>query len=57
MTKKDYIKFASMLAIKRPGRRSTGYWEDLISRIANIFADDNPSFDRERFIAACHKEV
>lgn len=66
MTKKDYEKFADMFGvyrrvaarIKTPGFKSgfetaTG---NIIESVANIFAADNPSFDRERFLKACGVE-
>ncbi len=49
MTKKDYIKLAELikeynLQIDRPG---------YVLTLCNILQEDNPRFDRERFIAAC----
>jgi len=60
MTKKDYIKFANALAGLRPIQtdletkcdfeRRLRLWRKMIERIAEIFASDNPRFDRERFL-------
>jgi len=59
MTKKDYKKFAEMLAEQYKDNLTL---ENLVSaeedkllalRIAFIFAEDNPHFDRERFLKAC----
>ena len=30
---------------------------EVVERLAEYFAGDNPRFDAERFIAACHKEL
>lgn len=58
MTKKDYEKFADMLL----GYRCCNLDEDgdrvisvlgVAQDIADIFAADNPRFDRERFLQAC----
>ena len=55
MTRKDYVKFAQ--AIKREREidgkdalTATKFWQSLI---ANIFEQDNPQFDREKFYQAC----
>ncbi len=59
MTRKDYVKFAE--AIKRtseiyPKTYPVPYGEviDFLRiKVADIFAADNPRFDRERFYQAC----
>lgn len=55
MTRKDYVKFAEMVSsyLLDPHDRDTsplvvaGF---LALRMADIFEDDNPRFDRERFL-------
>jgi len=55
MTRKDYDKFAAMLALE------LSCWEygdrapvqGVIRATASIFAQDNPRFDRARFYDAC----
>ena len=55
MTRKDYVRFAAMLSsyIVDPHDEGTspvdvaGFFA---LRMADIFADDNPRFDRERFL-------
>jgi len=58
MTKKDYEAFAEILNytyqksaqyLKKPDRLI----EHLAEDIATILAEDNPRFDRERFLTAC----
>ena len=53
MTRKDYTKFADMLQ----GLRKAQFDEQIVSvvvdEISFIFAEDNPRFDRERFLKAC----
>jgi hypothetical protein len=54
MTRKDYVKFAEMLRQKRQLiEDSSSTLLDLTISIADIFAQDNPKFDREKFYAAC----
>jgi len=61
MTRKDHIAIAAAL-----NQASAPAWaneifptsgeamrQDIIGRIANVFANDNPRFDRSRFLAAC----
>lgn len=60
MTKKDYVKVAAMM---KKLRKATGVYnaegrtlvlaKDVEDGLADIFAEDNPLFDRERFIKAC----
>lgn len=55
MTKKDYVKFAQVIRREREidgedALTATKFWQ---STIANIFAQDNPKFNREKFYAAC----
>lgn len=61
MTKKDYIKIAAVftdyqaMAENMPangGWRETASTE-LANRLANMLAQDNPRFDRARFLTAC----
>ena len=60
MTRKDYVKFAAMLKAKRSfaiqQTLTHNLWQDHVNDTADIFADDNPNFDRARFLAACGVE-
>lgn len=61
MTRKDYVAIAEAIYTTRETLPIvTGYWEaqlEAIGRatqlVADVFAEDNPRFDRARFIAAC----
>lgn len=48
MTRKDYVKFAAMFG-RLP--KDTMMWV-VANAIADIFAADNPHFDRARFMKA-----
>ncbi len=52
MTKKDYIKIASLLRVAK-GQS----WDVIILSLSQLFKMDNPNFDEERFLKACGKEV
>lgn len=64
MTKKDYCKFAEMVKYNRANTGTgtdtdeafAGYrvaCNDFAFAMADIFAADNPRFDREQFLKAC----
>ena len=57
MTRKDYIKFAALLASYKADPHSDNVTpvevaEFLTLRIADLFAEDNERFDRARFVEA-----
>jgi hypothetical protein len=67
MTKKDYIKFAKMIAEEKerivrdePMLDTRELLTDELltvsHKIARLFADDNSRFDRSRFLRACGLE-
>lgn len=63
MTKRDYIKFAKMLASEQATAR-IGHTihqcvivEYIKVLIADIFAHDNPRFNREKFYRACEPKL
>ena len=55
MTKKDYVKFTEMIRMDRS--IFAGYELNALAvikaQIADIFEQDNPNFDRQKFYAAC----
>jgi hypothetical protein len=59
MTKRDFELIAQSVRVARPGLRSehTGPMHFALDHfsilIANALANDNPRFDRERFLKAC----
>ena len=72
MTKKDYILFATMFKNELdqihsnmgvPSFGEVDVWklyeeqtETLIEKTADLFANDNPNFNRQRFLIACGME-
>jgi hypothetical protein len=66
MTRKDYVRFAAMLKQQRITAMKPEYseqhdhyhkWFDGIAfDMCKIFANDNPNFDRARFLKACGVE-
>ena len=63
MSKKDYIKFAKVLSELKPVKTDiesvrcyglrVSQWDKLVERIADIFQNDNPRFNKNRFFKAC----
>ncbi|HEY4963263.1 MAG TPA: hypothetical protein VIH90_01020 [Candidatus Saccharimonadales bacterium] len=65
MTKKDYIKAASILYNERCNftftanekhyvfTENSAQWCRIVQSLADWFANDNKRFDRERFLNAC----
>ena len=59
MSKKVYVQFADMLnrefSENKFMHNDASAREDvnIINRIADLFADDNPQFNREKFLKAC----
>lgn len=52
MTKKDYEKAAQIVQKKR---KATA--KEVENAFVELFRDDNPRFDEERFRFACNREV
>lgn len=59
MSRKDYVAIAAAI------KKFTDIYDDEVSKevvtgvshnIANVFSDDNPRFDRSRFLQACGVE-
>ena len=57
MTRKDYVRFAAMFKSLRSQlmflRNSGLVLENVANKTADIFEQDNPAFDRARFLKAC----
>ena len=53
MTKKDYIAIAKVLRERSPFRDAGTIALIAADLAQNVFAPDNPNFDRDRFLAAC----
>lgn len=63
MTKKDYILIAAALNRSKPESYLKGIihspnlerqWECDVEHIADVLQEDNPRFDRDKFIQACN---
>jgi hypothetical protein len=57
LTKKDFVKVADALAKTRPlvNADKREQWELLREALCTVFKDDNPAFDKQRFIDATEK--
>jgi hypothetical protein len=56
MTRKDYVKIAEAVNESRcreVGSFNVVYEEDLIENLCSVFEQDNPNFDRNKFVEAC----
>lgn len=57
MSKKHYIRLAEVIRLAKPYAEGSDQAErivrDIAGTIANVCEDDNPRFDRARFLAAC----
>ena len=56
MSKKHFESIASALKIAKPehsAQPEAYVWRSLVRSIANVCKDSNPSFDLDRFLAAC----
>jgi hypothetical protein len=55
MTKKDYIKIADSLRDSKPigGEMVLLQWEADVYKIMDCLQQDNPKFDKTRFLRAC----
>jgi len=60
MTKKDYIKFASLLnehlnQIQDPNVHTRLAFDSLVSHLCRVFQEDNDRFNNQRFRDAVYK--
>ena len=57
MSRKDYVKFAMMMKAKQPDFKTSSeayaLWTRLVEEMMYIFAADDPSFSRGKFLDAC----
>ena len=59
MTRKDYVKIAEVLRSANETHGKHGHWHvvhEIEQKLANVLAEDNPRFDRERFYKACEPQ-
>ena len=60
MSKKDYLKFAKMIHDQFENNRNSAGSPEVLEtiqntavKIADILQEDNPNFNRDRFLTAC----
>ena len=60
MTRKDYVKIAKAINNNSYSATKMGIkylaQENLLNALCTIFKEDNPNFDRTRFLTACNEE-
>lgn len=58
MTRKDYQKFADLVRkyVSTEGKEGKEYIEMFADDLSIILAEDNPRFDRDKFMRACGYE-
>lgn len=57
MSRKHYEALAEVVNKVSDGGGAFAPTEILISAMCSVFTQDNPSFDRDKFIAACTKPL
>lgn len=59
MTRKDYVRTAAIIREiwppSKPQNRSPRV-SNLVNKLADMMAEDNSTFERERFLAACGED-
>jgi hypothetical protein len=54
MTRKDYVATAEILS-NYTQHFDVGTFADIVNDFADMFENDNPRFDHDRFVEACMK--
>lgn len=55
MTRKDYKRIADGFYYAKPANDAErDVWARTLSSVANQLRNDNPRFDYDKFLAACH---
>ena len=57
MTRKDYIKIAELISDIADTKTMAIEGGTLVVKLATIFQEDNPNFNRDRFFNACMVNV
>ena len=53
MTRKDYVKFAELISVVSDTKTMAIDGGTLVVKLAHLFEEDNPNFDRNKFFDAC----
>ena len=56
MTRKDYIKFAKVISDIADSKTMAIDGATLVIKLATIFEEDNPNFNKYKFFDACIKK-
>ena len=57
MTRKDYVKIAKAISNVPNSDTNETIWKNaVVDELCTIFIEDNPNFDRTRFLTACNEE-
>ena len=57
MTRKDYVKIAKAISNVPNSDANETIWKNaVVDELCSIFIEDNPNFDRTRFLTACNEE-
>ena len=57
MTRKDYIKIAELISDIADTKTMAIEGGTLVVKLATIFQEDNPNFNRDKFFEACMVNV
>jgi hypothetical protein len=53
-TRKHYIAVAKLLRCEKPEYKDwRDYWQEICLYFADMFQEDNSSFNRDKFLTAC----
>lgn len=55
MLHKKYYKDIAKIIVKTMNKADNSIWQDLVNELAGYFKEDNPLFDKAKFILACAK--
>ena len=57
MTRIDYVKIAKAISNVPNSDANETIWKNaVVDELCSIFIEDNPNFDRTRFLTACNEE-
>ena len=57
MIRKDYVKIAKAISNVPNSDTNETIWKNaVVDELCTIFIEDNPNFDRTRFLTACNEE-
>ena len=57
MTRKDYVMLANVIKAQRKPHNDTETINEIALSLADVLEEDNPNFDRVRFLWACELQT